>query len=246
MKQSDQHNSRTRHIVGNTLVVGACFALAALAGIVRNIVIARQFGIGADLDAYYAAFKLPDLLFTIVAGGALATAFIPVFAEFLASGDQDGAWRLASALTNLVVLVVAGLAALAALAAPWLVRVVIAPGFDAAQQAETAGLMRLVLISTLLFGISAVQGSVLNGFKHFLLPAVAPVRLSPGHHARCAVAGTTLRRARAGDGRGHRGGLAPGGQGARSAALWLSLVARSRPQEPSPAPGRLADAPACT
>lgn len=175
MKQSDQHVSRARHIVGNTLVVGACFALAALAGILRNIVIARQFGIGADLDAYYAAFKLPDLLFTIVAGGALATAFIPVFAEFLAAGDRAGAWRLASALTNLVVLAVAALAALAALAAPWLVRIVIAPGFDAAQQAETAGLMRLVLISTVLFGISAVQGSVLNGFKHFLLPAVAPV-----------------------------------------------------------------------
>jgi putative peptidoglycan lipid II flippase len=175
MKESAQHAARTRHILGNTLVVGGCFALAALVGILRNIVIARQFGIGADLDAYYAAFKLPDLLFTIVAGGALATAFIPVFAEYLADGDRDGAWRLASALTNLVVLAVAGLAALAALAAPWLVRVVIAPGFDAAQQAETAGLMRLVLISTLLFGVSAVQGSVLNGFKHFLLPAVAPV-----------------------------------------------------------------------
>ncbi len=175
MNQNDQAASRTRHIVGNTVIVGACFGLAALAGIVRNIVIARQFGIGADLDAYYAAFKLPDLLFTIVAGGALATAFIPVFAESLATGDRAGAWRLASATTNLVVLAVAGLATVAALAAPWLVRVVIAPGFDAAQQAETASLMRLVLISTLLFGISAVQGSVLNGFKHFLLPAIAPV-----------------------------------------------------------------------
>ena len=59
-----------------------------MAGFGRNIVIARQFGIGANLDAYYAAFKLPDLLFTIVAGGALATAFIPVFATFLAEDDS--------------------------------------------------------------------------------------------------------------------------------------------------------------
>ena len=166
---------RQRHILQNTLVVGAAFALAALAGIFRNIIIARQFGVGADLDAYYAAFKLPDLLFTIVAGGALATAFIPVFAEFLAQDDAAGAWRLASAITNLVVLAVTALSLAAALAAPWLVHRVIAPGFTAAQQAETVGLMRLVLLSTIVFGVSAVMGSVLNGFKHFLLPALAPV-----------------------------------------------------------------------
>jgi len=110
-----------------------------------------------------------------VAGGALATAFIPVFADFLAEDDRAGAWRLASAITNLVVLVVAVLAALAALLAPWLVRTLIAPGFDPAQQAETASVMRIVLMSTVIFGVSAVQGSVLNGFKHFLLPALAPV-----------------------------------------------------------------------
>ena len=168
-------SARQRHIVRNTLLVGVSFALAAAAGLVRNVVIARQFGIGADLDAYYAAFKLPDLLFTVVAGGALATAFIPVFAGFLADNDLKGAWRLASAITNLVVLIVSGLAAVAALLAPWLVRTLIAPGFDAAQQAETVAVMRLVLISTLVFGISAVQSSVLHGFKHFLLPALAPV-----------------------------------------------------------------------
>ena len=88
---------------------------------------------------------MPDLLFTVVAGGALATAFIPVFATFLAEGDRQGAWRLTSAITNLVTLAVAGLALLAALVAPWLVRVLIAPGFDMAQQAETVDLMRLVL-----------------------------------------------------------------------------------------------------
>jgi putative peptidoglycan lipid II flippase len=167
--------ARERHILRNTLLVGASFALAAVAGLARNVVIARQFGIGADLDAYYAAFKVPDLLFTVVAGGALATAFIPVFAAFLADGDRQGAWRLASAITNLVVLVVSALALAAALAAPWLVRTLIAPGFGPAQQAETAVLMRLVLASTLLFGISAVQSSALHGFKHFLLPALAPV-----------------------------------------------------------------------
>lgn len=168
-------SAQQRHIARNTLLVGAAFVLAAAAGLMRNAIIARQFGISAALDAYYAAFKLPDLLFTVVAGGALATAFIPVLASFLAEGDLTGVWRLASAVTNLVVLTVSGLAVVAALLAPWLVRSVIAPGFDDAGQAETVAVMRIVLISTSIFGVSAVQGSVLHSFKHFLLPALAPV-----------------------------------------------------------------------
>ncbi|MCB0141331.1 MAG: murein biosynthesis integral membrane protein MurJ, partial [Caldilineaceae bacterium] len=164
-----------RGLILNTLMVAGSFALAAGMGLLRNMVIAQQFGIGAELDAFYAAFKLPDLLFTIVAGGALATAFIPVLAEFVAQDDRAAVWRLASAITNLVVIAVSMLAGLAALSAPWLVRTLIAPGFDAAQQAETALLMRIVLLSTIFFGISAVQSSVLHSFKHFLLPALAPV-----------------------------------------------------------------------
>jgi putative peptidoglycan lipid II flippase len=164
--------SRLPHIVRNVLVVAVSFGLAAVAGLVRNMVIAAQFGIGADLDAYYAAFKLPDLLFTIVAGGALATAFIPVFADFLADEDRTGAWRLASAITNIVFIAVTASAVIAGLFAPWLVRVVIAPGFTPAEQAQTVQVMRIVLVSTVIFGVSAVQGSVLNGFKHFLLPAL--------------------------------------------------------------------------
>ena len=69
-------SSGQRQIVRNTVLVAALFGLAAVAGLFRNAVIARTFGLGADLDAYYAAFKLPDLVFTVTAGGALATAFI--------------------------------------------------------------------------------------------------------------------------------------------------------------------------
>ena len=97
--------ARLTHITRNTLLVTFLFGLAAVAGLFRNIIVAQEFGIGAALDAYYAAFKLPDLLFAMVAGGALATAFIPIFADFLTDGDRPGAWRLASAITNLVVIV---------------------------------------------------------------------------------------------------------------------------------------------
>ncbi len=172
--QLADQQQRERHILANTLLVGLSFGLAAAVGLVRNMLLARTFGLGSELDTFYAAFKLPDLLFTIVAGGALATAFIPVFSEQLASDNHRAAWRLASSITNFVVIIVTGAALLAAFFAPWLVRVLLAPGFDAPQQAETVTLMRLVLISTLFFGISAVQSSMLHSFRHFLLPALAP------------------------------------------------------------------------
>ncbi|MCX7706695.1 MAG: murein biosynthesis integral membrane protein MurJ [Anaerolineae bacterium] len=172
---SSESSRRRRHIARNVALVAGCFALAAAAGLFRNIVIARTFGIGADLDAYYAAFKLPDLLFTVVAGGALATAFIPVFADYAAAGDRAGAWRLASAVGNWVTVITTAAALTAGIAAPWLTRAVIAPGFTPLQQEETTTLMRLVLASNVIFGVSGVLGSVLNGLKHFLLPALAPV-----------------------------------------------------------------------
>jgi len=196
-----------RHLARNVLVVATSFGLAAAAGLFRNAVIASSFGIGTQLDAYYAAFKLPDLLFTVVAGGALATAFIPVFADYTARGDQgdghtgrEAAWRFTAAVLNWVVLIVISLALLAAILAPLLVRHLIAPGFDPQQQFETAAVMRIVLVSTVIFGISAVLGSALNGLKHFLLPALAPavyplgiaagaLWLTPTMGVRCMAAG---------------------------------------------------------
>ncbi len=175
MNASGSTAAQRSHLVRDVLWVGISFAMAAGMGLLRNLLIAQQFGLGAELDAYYAAFKLPDLLFTVVAGGALATAFIPVFVQLLTTDGAASAWRLASAFTNWVVLVIGVLAIPIAWFAPWLVRTVIAPGFSPLLQDEAAVLMRLVLLSTVIFGVSSVQTSTLHGFKHFWLPALAPV-----------------------------------------------------------------------
>jgi putative peptidoglycan lipid II flippase len=153
----------------------AAFVVSKLVGLLRERAIAHQFGAGQEYDAYVAAFNIPDLLFTLIAGGALVSAFLPVFSDALVRGNRKEAWRLASAVTNIVFLATLILAALAAAFAPWLVEVVIAPGFSTAQQALTVDLMRIVLLSTLLFAISGIQMGILNAFQHFLLPAVAPI-----------------------------------------------------------------------
>jgi putative peptidoglycan lipid II flippase len=144
-------------------------------GLLREMVISHQFGTGGDLDAYLAAFRLPDILFQIIAGGALASAFIPTYAEYLTRGDEKRGWRLASSVINLVLVLTTALAALAMALAPWLVQTIIAPGFDPARQALTVQLMRLMLITPIVFGVSGVVMGILNARQHFLLPALAPI-----------------------------------------------------------------------
>lgn len=150
------------------------FVLSRLLGLAREMSIGARFGTSAQLDAYLAAFRLPDFIFQLIAGGALGSAFIPTFTAFLTRGDRAGAWRLASAVINLLLLVLSLIALLVALFAPALVTHVIAPGFPPAQQALTAQLLRWLLLSTLIFGVSGTVMDILNSFQHFSSPALAP------------------------------------------------------------------------
>jgi putative peptidoglycan lipid II flippase len=149
-------------------------------GVIDDLVKARVFGTSADLDAFVAAGGLPELLNTLISGGALAAPFIPVLAGYLNRKDREGTWRLASSVTNLAFLVTAALAGLIALVAPWLVSHFIAPGFAPVQQALTAGLMRVTMLSTLVFSVSGVVMSILWAHQHFLLPALAPILYNLG------------------------------------------------------------------
>src|SRR5512142_2181317 len=105
------------------------FVLSRVLGLVRDIVISHQFGTSRALDAYFAAFNVPDLIFNVIAGGALGSAFIPTFAAALAVGETARAWRLASAVLNLALVILTALAALLAILAPQVVAVSVAPRF---------------------------------------------------------------------------------------------------------------------
>lgn len=155
-------------------LVMVLFLASRALGLLREVVIARQFGTSADMDAYLAAFRLPDFLFYVVAGGALGSAFIPVFTGYLTRQDLPGAWRLASAIINWIILALTGLGGLAALFAPWIVQTFFGD-FSPEQQALTTELMRWMLISTVIFGFSGVVMGILNAYQHFFLPALAPV-----------------------------------------------------------------------
>ncbi len=162
-------------MAGAALLVMLFFVLSRLSGLAREIVIGAQFGTSAQYDAYLAAFRIPDLLFQLAAGGALGSAFIPVFSAYWLKEDKREAWLLFSRVLNLIVLVLVGLSVMAAIFAEPIVRNILAPGFSTEQQALTAALMRVMLIGTVVFGASGLVMGALNATQHFLAPAAAPV-----------------------------------------------------------------------
>lgn len=159
-----------------SLLLAFFFGLEKVLGFVRQVLIARQFGISAELDAFNAANNLPDLLFVLISGGSLAVALIPVLSEYLEKESREAAWSVFSQIANLVFLITAGLSLLVAVFAPQLVRMELglAPGFSGEQQELVINLMRLNLIATLLFSLSGLVIAGLQANQHFLLPAMAP------------------------------------------------------------------------
>ena len=159
----------------STLIIAVFFAVDKVLAFLRQTIIARQFGLSPELDAFNAANNLPDMLYAMISGGALAIALIPVLTERLERDGRQSAWDLFSRMVNLVFIVTACLAVVIALLAGSLVRweLGIAPGFIDPQQELVAGLMRLNLIATLIFSISGMVMAGLQANQHFLLPAAA-------------------------------------------------------------------------
>lgn len=172
--------ARLGKLAQSTLIVIIAFGVAKAISLVQTIIIADVFGVGREWDAYVTANRIPEQIFNLIAGGVLAHAFIPIFSGFLAKDDRSGAWRIASHVINTAFLVTLVVSAISFITAPWLVANVVAPGFDAQAQAETVGLMRLLLLSTLIFSISGIAMGILQSFNSFLLPALAPILFDVG------------------------------------------------------------------
>ncbi|MCC6190590.1 MAG: murein biosynthesis integral membrane protein MurJ [Anaerolineales bacterium] len=172
--------SEARRVLNASLLVGAFFGLDKLVALGRQVLVARSFGLDPVLDAYNTANNLPDLLFALISGGALAMAFIPVLSETLSREGRAATWRLFSLVANLAFTLTALGAAVLALYPLAFVQWVVAPGYQLPQQQLVAELMRLNLIATLLFSISGLVMGALQANQHFLLPALAPVLYNLG------------------------------------------------------------------
>jgi putative peptidoglycan lipid II flippase len=161
-------------------VVALGFLASRLLGLLRTVVIANTHGTSSELDAYFVAFRIPDLIFQLLAGATLASAFIPTFARVIADKSEEDGWRLASTVLNLLFVGTLVFALIALLAAPLLVPLT-APGLgdETGQHAEltslSVDLTRIMMLSPVLFAVSGMFMGILNARHHFLAPAIAPL-----------------------------------------------------------------------
>ena len=162
------------HIARSSLIIAVFFALDKVLGLLRQILIARQFSLTYQIDVFNAANNIPDLLSALISGGALGVALIPVLSQYLQQRGLPAVWDLFSRTLNLAFLVTALISTLIVVFASPLVRYIIAPGFPAEQQDLTIRVMRLDLLAILIFSISGLVMASLQANQHFLLPAMAP------------------------------------------------------------------------
>ena len=156
------------------IVVSGAFLISRVLGWVRVVVIVNTFAPGRELDAFFAAFRLPDLIYQLVAAGALSSALIPIVAGLLASDEHQRAWRVVSTVTNLMLAALAVLSIVIGLAAPLIVPT-FTGGFTPEQTALTVDLTRIMLLSPIFLALGSVATSLLNAQGRFAASAVAPI-----------------------------------------------------------------------
>lgn len=160
-------------------VVSGATMLSRILGFVRDLIIARAFGAGTATDAFFAAFRLPNMLRELLGEGALSAAFIPVFTEAFTKRGREGAWRLAWTILTLLAVLLVLVSIAGILLAPWLIRL-IAPGFQAIPSKLHLAiyLTRLMFPYILFIGVAALFMAILNSQGHFATPALSPSMLN--------------------------------------------------------------------
>lgn len=173
--------SKLSQLTKNSLIVAGLFLLDKVLAFFFTRISINLYGNEVQLlDTYNAANNLPDVLFALISGGALAMAFIPLLTEYLTLQNRAAAWDLFSRVINVAFVVTGSFAILIAVLAEPIARLVIAPGFSAEQLKLLVELMRLNLIGTLIFSVSGLVSASLQANQSFVLPALAPTMYNVG------------------------------------------------------------------
>jgi len=168
-------------IAKSTGIVSSATFLSRVLGLAREQVFAYLFGAGYATDAFIAAFRVPNLLRDLFAEGALSSAFIPVFTDHVTNQGKEKAWELANLVLNLLLVTLCLVIILGILFSPYIVRV-IAPGFgdEAGKQDLTTLLSRIMFPFLLFIALAALAMGMLNTFRRFGIPALAPTLFNLG------------------------------------------------------------------
>jgi putative peptidoglycan lipid II flippase len=163
-----------RRLAPAALIVSVAFVASRLLGVVRNIVIADVFGNSRQIEAYFAAFRIPDALFTLVSGGVLASAFVPVFAGLLQLGDEEEAWEVANTVFTALCIALIGLGVIAFVFAGQIMDVLV-QGYTPQERSLTIELTRIMLLQPIFLGAAALITAILQTYHRFAITGAAPL-----------------------------------------------------------------------
>lgn len=179
----DKWDGDNQGVGSAAFILGATALLSGLLGLLRDRFLAGAFGAGDDLDIYYAAFRLPDLVYGIIIFGPLSASFIPIFTDYLkkkdARSDGEAAWYFANNVIHIFLAFLILFCGFLVIFAPGIV-VLLAPGFSPAKMAATVTLTRLFLLEIIFLGASNIFGSILQSFRRFLLFSLSPIMYNLG------------------------------------------------------------------
>jgi len=171
-------NSQTKSISSASLILAVSSMASAVLGLLRDRLLAGTFGASSELDVYYAAFTIPDLIALILVFGAISAAIIPIFSSYLIKSKED-AFRYASRVLNVFLGCLILICAILMIFTPALISVV-APGFSGAKKEMAVLLMRIMFLSPIILGASNIISGILQVFHRFIATALAPLMYNLG------------------------------------------------------------------
>ena len=178
IKKIIKKNFINSHVSNSVVSAAFLITIAGLAsrilGLFRDRFLASTFGAGDVLDVYYAAFRIPDLIYNLLILGALSAAFIPVFTNLISRDKKDKAWELTNGIMSLSVFFIVILSLIFCIFTPQFMKL-ITPGFNAKKMSMVVIFTRIMFLSPLLLGISGIFSGVLTSYKRFLIYSLAPI-----------------------------------------------------------------------
>lgn len=171
-------NFETKTIISAAGILIISILISRFLGVIRDGLIFSKFGASAQLDIYFAAFKLPDLVYNILILGGVVVVFLPLFSKYF-SQDQKGAWEFASNCLNIFLFLLILISLIFFLIAPFLMKIIV-PGFSEEELNQAVFLTRILFLSSIFLGLSSIFAAILQYFNRFLVYSLCPILYNLG------------------------------------------------------------------
>ena len=156
-----------------TLIIAIFIVFSRILGLIRDRLLASTFGATIELDIYFASFKIPDLIYSIVLAGGVLVSLLPLFSDYYKKNEKE-AWKLINSIINIFLIALIVIAFFLFIFTPELISLIL-PGLNPDYVGETVNLTRLLFLAVFFLGLSSIFSTVVNYFNRFLIYSIAPV-----------------------------------------------------------------------